>query len=437
MTSDDRFDLDVARWLESEGRVIAPSWLHDAAIATALHTRQRPAWLVAIRRLVGANGGQWGARRRAVVRLAIVGALLALAATALWAIGALRTPTPSSIQNGQILIARVTTPPVAHYFTMEADGTGERLLFEAQDCGQCAFWSPNGRQIMVPETSNGRLTTAIVRADGSAKVVLQPLPDSTVNLGPGGWSDDGKLVALAGWDDTDPSRRGIYVAKPDGSELRQVSHSPDGRAQDWTTFSPDGRRLLFIATDAVGPTGGGIAGDLMIVNLDGTGQRQLNPIGTKVVATVRSGRPMDWSPDGRRIVFAAVEGDLDVGRSAVFVVDADGGDPRVLTDWSSWTISVDWSPSSAWILSGDSNNSVESMWLVGADDGDQRVLWTSTSEDQACCGTWSPDGGLILFERGPAGRRDLWTMRPDGTVVEQVTRVPADYVWYSWARATD
>ena len=26
----DRFDLDVAAWLESEGRVMAPNWLHEA-----------------------------------------------------------------------------------------------------------------------------------------------------------------------------------------------------------------------------------------------------------------------------------------------------------------------------------------------------------------------------------------------------------------------
>jgi Tol biopolymer transport system component len=429
----DRFDQDVVRWLESEGGVMAPNWLHDAAIATALHTRQRPGWLVAIRSTLGDRPGEASTRRRAVVRLAIVAALVVLAIAAIWAVGAWRTPTPTLIQNGQILIARVTTPPFAQYFTMDADGSAERLLFQAQDCGQCAFWSPDGRQIMFPEDSRGRLTTAIVRADGTAKIVLQPLPDSTVNLGPGGWSADGRLVALTGWDDTDATRRGIYVAKPDGSELRQVTHSAGGRLQDWATFSPDGQRLLFIAQDTVGPASGGIAGDLVIVNLDGTGQRQLNPPGTKVVATVRTGRPMDWSPDGKRIVFAAIAGDLDAGRGAVFIVDADGGEPRVLSDWGSWTTSVDWSQSSDLILSGDSSGGVESMWLISADSGARRVLWTSSARDQACCGTWSPDGALILFERGPGGRRDLWTMRPDGTVVERLTDAPADYVWYSWA----
>ena len=64
MASDDRFDLDVARWLESEGRVMAPNWLHDAAMATALHTRQRPAWLVTLWGMWGRGGGRAGARHR-------------------------------------------------------------------------------------------------------------------------------------------------------------------------------------------------------------------------------------------------------------------------------------------------------------------------------------------------------------------------------------
>jgi Tol biopolymer transport system component len=77
------------------------------------------------------------------------------------------------------------------------------------------------------------------------------------------------------------------------------------------------------------------------------------------------------------------------------------------------------------------------MWLIDARSAERRDLWSSTADDPACCGTWSPDGELILFERGPSGSRDLWTMHPDGTVVQRVTHLPADYVWYSWAPAAD
>jgi Tol biopolymer transport system component len=431
-----RFERDVDIWLESEGTVRAPGWLHDAVMAKAVHTPQRPAWLVGLRSLSEGIPGSTGGSRW-IGRLVIVVALLLLVLVAAWAVGSRRPAPIPNVTNGQILVARQTDGPVAGYFTLNADGSGERLLFEAQDCGQCAFWSPNGQRIMLPEVSNGRLQTAIVRADGAAKVVLQPLPDSTVNLGPGGWSADGSLVAMAGWDDTDPTLRGIYVAQADGTDLQQVSTSPDGRPQDWPAFSPDGSKLLFIAEDPVGPAGGGIAGDLMVVNIDGTGQRQVNPPGTKVVATTESGRPMDWSPDGSRIAFAAIESDLNAGRSSIFVVPASGGTPVRVGDAEEWAVSVDWAPTGEQLLSGDRTGGVESIWTIDATTGERTNLWRSTSEDRACCGTWSPDGALILFERGPEGAHDLWTMRPDGSVVEQITRSPADYVWYSWAAASD
>jgi Tol biopolymer transport system component len=415
---------------------MAPSWLHDSAIARAMRTGQRPGWRIRLTSLWDGAAVSVRGRRRLLVLVAAA-ALLALAGAGLWILGSRPEAVLPTIRNGQILVARSTDGTVAEYLTMHADGSNERLVFEAQDCGQCAFWSPDGTRLLIPEVANDRLMTAIVRADGAAKVVLQPLPGSTVNLGPGGWSPDSSLVALAGWDDTDPSRRGIYVAAPGGTGLRQVSRSEDGRPHDWTTFSPDGSRILFIAADQVGPSSGGIAGDLMIVNVDGSGQRQINPVGTKVVATVRAGRPMDWSPDGSRIAFAATEGNLDDGRSAVYLVSADGGAPVRTTDPQDWVNSVDWAPSGNLILSGDSTGGMDSIWTLDASSGERHTLWMSRPNDSACCGTWSPDGRLILFERGRPNRLDLWTMRADGTVVAQVTRTPADYVWYSWTVETE
>lgn len=432
----DRFDLDLTAWIDSETETMAPSWLHESAIARAMRTPQRPGWQVGVGTLWDGPGPSTFERRR-LLPLASVVALLALAGGVLWIVGSRPESVLPSVRNGQILVARTTDGPMSQYLTMNPDGSNERLLFEAQECGQCAFWSPDGSSILIPEIADGRLTSAIVRADGAAKVVLQPLPGSTVNLGPGGWSPDSSLVALAGWDDTDPSRRGIYVAAPDGTGLRQVSRSEDGRPHDWTTFSPDGSRILFVAADQVGPSSGGIAGDLMIVNVDGTGQRQINPVGTKVVATVRAGRPMDWSPDGLRIAFAATEGNLDDGRSAVYLVSTDASGPVRTTDPQDWVNSVDWAPSGNLILSGDTTGGTDSIWTLDASSGERHILWMSRPNDSACCGAWSPDGQLILFARGQPNRLDLWTMRADGTVVAQVTRTPADYVWYSWTVETE
>jgi Tol biopolymer transport system component len=432
MQPDDRFTLTVSDWLETEGRGPAPEWLHEAAMASVVRVRQRPAWAARV-------GGWWAGgppeiaeRRQRAIRVVLVLAGLILALIAVATIAARRTePTP--IRDGSILVARDEGTSKTRYLTMEPDGTGEREVFEANECGQCAFLSPDGTRIMIPEVSGERLTTAIIRADGSAKVVLLPFPDTTVNLGPGGWSADGSHIALSGWDDTNAARRGIYVARPDGTDLRQVTRSEDGRVHDWPTFSPDGTKLVFIAQDAVGAPGGGFDGDLFVVDIDGSGLRQLNSAGTKVHETVTNGRPMDWSPDGTRIVFAVIDGPISEGRSASFVVPAAGGDPVRRSDWVTWDVSVEWSPTGEWILSGGAGPGNESIRIARPDGSAERVLWPVDATDPACCGTWSPGGDRILFQRGPIGTRDLWTMDATGGTLEQLTHVPAAYVWYGWA----
>ena len=62
MQPDDRFPGTVADWLEAEARGPAPEWLHEAAMASAVRVRQRPAWAVRL-------GGWWaGGPPEAVVR---------------------------------------------------------------------------------------------------------------------------------------------------------------------------------------------------------------------------------------------------------------------------------------------------------------------------------------------------------------------------------
>lgn len=434
MQPDDRFPGTVADWLDAEARGAAPEWLHEAAMASAVRVRQRPAWVVRLGEWSAGGPSEAVVRRQRALRLAVVLAGLIVALIAVALIGA-RRAEPSPIRNGSILVGREDGGSATRYLTMEPDGSGEHGFFEApaQECGQCAFLSPDSTHIMIPEVSGERLTTAIIRADGSAKVVLLPFPDTTVNLGPGGWSEDGARIALSGWDDTDPTRRGIYVARPDCSDLRQLTHGDDGRAHDWPTFSPDGTKLLFIAQDPVGASAGGFAGDLFVVGLDGSGLRQLNPAGTKVHETATLGRPMDWSPDGTRIVFAVIEGPLNQGRSASFIVPASGGEPVRRSEWTTWDVSVEWSPNGDWILAGGIGSSNESIRIAGPDGGAERELWPAGSSDPACCGTWSPNGERILFQRGPTDRRNLWTMNPAGGDLTQITRLPARYIWYAWA----
>jgi dipeptidyl aminopeptidase/acylaminoacyl peptidase len=425
MTRRGSFDATLAHWLDDETAGMAPAGLHDDAMKAARAVRQRPMWLVAVR-----GGVDFGPRTLVAPRYVLVLLALALlvAALALVVGGG-----PRPIVNGRILLARETTGPKAEYLTVRPDGTDEVKFLEASECGQCTFWSPDGSRIMMPLVVEGRLRTAIIVPDRTGQFVLA-FPGETLFLGPGDWSPDGRQIAFQGFDPSDLSRAGIYIAASDGSALRRVSTSTDGRTHDWPRFSPDGRRIVFLAVDAdTAPAGRGFAGDLFMVTTEGGVPHQLNPPGTKVVATGTTGHMVDWSPDGRQLVFAAIEGPLADGRSSVFRVDADGGVPVRISDFGQWLVSVEWSPDGKWIAYGEVASGNESTWIAHPDGTGVRQLTGPGTSLVGCCATWSPVGTRLLFQRGTVGSRDLWTMDLTGNVLDQITRKPASYIWYSWA----
>ncbi len=199
--------------------------------------------------------------------------------------------------------------------------------------------------------------------DGSGRVVL-PLPEGTLNLGSGPISPDGSLVVREGWDDAHPETAGIYVTASDGSNLRRVTqqHFIPG------DFSPDGSQLvLFLGAGGNPPP----PGSLWIVNLDGSGLRQLTPDGTKVECCTN----YRWSPDGSTILFA----------------DEDGV-----------------------------------LWTIAPDGSNPSQVFKGTGGQYAITPTWSPDGSMILFGLDPSADQfrhpvnALYVIRADGTGLTKV-----------------
>ena len=436
MSQREPFDAMLAGWLEDEAAGMAPPELHAGAMRAARQIRQRPTWLVAVRGGLDARphvAGRLGPARTILVVLAL---LLVAAAIAVAAGRLLNNQPLFGATNGRILLAREGTTEGADYLTVQPDGRGAVSFMQADECGQCAFWSPDGRRIMIPVVlSDDRLGTAIIDPDGANRVEVSS--HNGVFLGPGDWSADSRRIALEGFDPNDPTRPevGIYITAADGSGLRQVTSSNDGRPHVFPSLSPDGRRLAFLAQDPDPPMIGAAAGDLFVVNLDGTGLRQLNPEGTKVVATATNGRPVDWSPDGRRILVAAVEASLDpLGRGAAYVIDGDELEPTRISGFGSWLAYVEWSPDGDWVLYGEIDAPNSPTWIARPDGSEARQVTGRGSPVRGCCATWSPDSTRLLFKRTVIGGSDLWTMDLNGNLLDQITNDPGSYIWFSWVR---
>lgn len=129
--------------------------------------------------------------------------------------------SPSAIR-GTIVFSRIEDTAADGRLRSLVRG-GRLQAFDLAGLTCCLALSPDGAWILVPANEpGGRITSALVHPDDTGYRVL-PFPDRSLNVGLGAWSAAGDRIALEGWDDTNSSRNGIYSARPDGSEVRQLT----------------------------------------------------------------------------------------------------------------------------------------------------------------------------------------------------------------------
>jgi Tol biopolymer transport system component len=318
---------------------------------------------------------------------------------------------------------------VERYFTIRPDGADERALFTAEGC-ECAHWSADGTRVLtLSENREGVLSFTTIKPDGSDRTVINS-PIKTLNLAAGASSADGRVIAFNGWDEKVSSRNGGYLAAADLSDLRLVAPLLDG----WLAVEPfgvtrDGSRIAFFVD--TGPDGAVThAGDLYVINSDGSGLRQLNPSGTKpgYIGTLPA---VSLSPDGRQAAFGVDD--------AVWVVDLDGGAARQINPRTGFVWAVSWSPTGEWITYTRFHGPTSAVALVRPDGSDDHEITSLDETDEANAAVWSPDGKYLLVPRDSDktidGPRDLWILDLDGTWITQVTHEPSNYGTYSWAPA--
>ncbi len=213
---------------------------------------------------------------------------------------------------------------------------------------------------------DGNSEIYVINADGSEQENLtqHPARDSHPS-----WSRDGRKLAFVSRRDGNSE---IYVMNADGSGLRNVTRAPSNDLDP--AWSPDGRAIAFVKmiqkkcpsprdnTPCNYVHGVVYEPNLYVVNGDGSGLRRLttqwaslvNPSWSADGKTIRFGRYLvqadgsgqtelprnvpfagEWSPDGQRFAFAVVDtspGDrTDDAKAGLWVVNADGSNPRQLT----------------------------------------------------------------------------------------------------------
>jgi WD40 repeat protein len=339
------------------------------------------------------------------------------------------TAGPGEIPPGLVLFHRTGPDEVERYFTIRTDGTDETAVFERRGCS-CARLSADGKRILtIGETGRGTWSLLTMNLDGSDQVMTDP-PIATLNLFTGAASADGRVLALEGVDETIPANSGLWVTSTAVTDARQVTPLREG----WNGaaplgVTPDGSKIVFFVD--TGSSGGAThAGDLYVIDTDGSGLQQLNPNGSKLEDV---GMPVaNLSPDGRLATFGVDD--------AVWVVDLEGGDARAITPRTGYAWAVQWSPTGEWLTYTRFHGHTTAVALVRPDGSDDHEITALDETDEANAAVWSPDGKYLLVPRDSDktvdGPRDLWIMDLEGRWVAQVTHEPSNYSTYSWAPAS-
>ncbi len=336
--------------------------------------------------------------------------------------------SPSGSAGGVIMYERQVQPDTpGTTYTVAPDGTGQRTILADYDC--CPVLSLDGQRVMVSvlAADGKRYTTGILNADGTGYTVMK-LPNATVNLDGITWGPDG-VGGFAGWDDADPSHDGIYIGDPtDPASIRQVTTTPAGGNAYPQLFSPDGSRVAYVRGD----TPSAANGTLLVVDVDGQHEVQLNPSGSEVSGEADWGWHVSWSPDGLRLAFTNVT-HYGFG-TTVFVADADGSDLTTVYQADDGVSQVSWSPDGQRILLNTDVGGQVQVVLVHPDGTDPTTITNLGDGKESWGAKWSPDGSRVLFQHGIIGNNDadLWTMNADGTDPAQLTHDPGRYQWYAW-----
>jgi Tol biopolymer transport system component len=280
------------------------------------------------------------------------------------------SPVPSP-SKGHIVWGYWDDEDNLHMSTANADGTNIQPLLPRLGWVGAPNWSPNGQRLALYVGGSGLaeadqpddvlVTGGLVNADGTGFHAFDS-PDQTLNLACSEWSPDGDRLACEGFDDSDPSRDGLYTVRAtDGGDLRSVTR---GHRVGMCGYSPDGSRFAYLQDYR----------HLTVVNVDGAGERRLSD------STFEGG--CDWAPDGRSII-AGADG-------ALIAVGLDGTETQIPVSGDTvYSYSPAFSPDgSSIIFMANTEGEPHDIYTMRL-DGSAPVLITDTPQEEDFA-DWGP-----------------------------------------------
>jgi Tol biopolymer transport system component len=229
------------------------------------------------------------------------------------------------------------------------------------------------------------------------------------------WAPDGSAIAF---DAPGATAVDVFTIRPDGSSLTRVDLGVKG-FNGAPSYSPDGTTIAFDNDLPSQPTVHGI----FIANATGGGARRVT---TGIASKTAYDSQADWSPDGSKLAFARFKGH---GQAAIFTVKTDGSSLHQLTPWSLDAAYPSWSPDGSTIafFSHDEQRPSKSQNIctIPAVGGRMKALTHYRGGKTHARGpAWSPDGTKIVWHKQTPRLDQIFVMDASGQHVRQLTHMP-------------
>ena len=253
---------------------------------------------------------------------------------------------------------------------------GRRVAYTAEAAG--------ARQVFVLDLRSGQVR----QVTASEHAVSDPR-----------WSPDGSRLAYV-------REKAIWIVGIDGTRPTIVADHPAG--QHSPRWAPDGRRIAFVSRRRGWSQAWVVAAPLPRRGPRPAREarpepRALTPVGMDV-------EDLQWSPDGSRIAVLA-QRDPDLTTMQVTVVDAAGGEERVVAGAGAWETSPRWLPDGSGLLVASDRDGWFQVVRVPLDGGDRPAL-TSGPVDH---GDYNGGFGMAPLP-SPDGSRFVHPVLRDGLV---------------------
>jgi eukaryotic-like serine/threonine-protein kinase len=304
--------------------------------------------------------------------------------------------------------------PEGGIFVMGATGESGRRITSA---GYDPAWSPDGKRLSYSERE-------ATRDPRGRNIAVSPLrivdvsDGNTANIYEGdamqpNWSPNGHRIAF--WSIDGAGLRNVHTISAEGGEATLVPVT-SGDSLDWNpVWSPDGR-WIYYASDRNGR---------MTLSRVGIEEKSGRPRGTPEAITV----PASWAgslslaADGRKLLFQSVNvtdalygGRVDRQSGSVTI------DQTPLLAGSLEIRAGSKSPDGEWIAF--TTEEPEDLFVMRSDGSDIRQITADPHRDRGP--TWTPDGERIVFYSSRGGTYQIWSIRPDGSDLTQMTALTGE-----------